>query len=65
MNNHNFQEICEEVIKQAQKKDRVTYLYDGRSKFSWWISHLFWDDWLFKACPDGHTEFSVEGEKLK
>lgn len=61
----NFLEACEETVKEAERHNKVAYLYKNRiGNFRWGVSHQYWDDWLFKAYPGGRKVMSVEGSKL-
>lgn len=58
-----------ETVKSAKRDGKLYYLYLRKSKGYrhdpvYFLSHLYWDDWLFKAYPGGRKILSIKGNDL-
>jgi hypothetical protein len=59
----NMVEAMAEIVKMAEKENKVTYLYQYKNG-TFDASFTRWDDWLFKAYPGGRKQLSKTGAKL-
>jgi len=57
-----------ETEKLAKQSGKLYYLYSRKSKKNkeqvYFISHIYWKDWLFRVYPGGRKELSRSGKEI-